>query len=73
MSSNASRRRARKRTTPNQPPPPPEPTKEKMLPIRLNEMLIERLDAIRPELIPREPFIRQWISDRLDEQDGEEE
>lgn len=45
-----------------------------MVPIRMTADLVERVDARRPALIPREPFIRQMLSDYLDqleEQDGE--
>jgi hypothetical protein len=46
-----------------------------MLPIRFHAEQIDRVDALRPDLIPREPYIRQLLSERLDqlEQEGEEE
>jgi hypothetical protein len=48
---------------------PPTPT----LPIRITGDLIDRVDAIRPELIPREPYIRQLLSERLSQREAEQE
>jgi hypothetical protein len=45
-----------------------------MVPVRLNAELVDRVDAIRPAMLPREPYIRQLLSDYLDileEQAGE--
>lgn len=46
-------------------PKPPTPT----IPIRITGDLIDRVDAHRPALIPREPYIRQLLSERLDQMD----
>jgi hypothetical protein len=53
-------RKRRRRTAP---PPPETPT----VPIRITGPLIDRVDAVRPALIPREPFVRQLLSERLDQ------
>ena len=31
------------------------------IPIRISPELIDRIDAIRPDLIPREPFVRHIL------------
>lgn len=45
-----------------QPEKPPTPT----VPIRITGDLIDRIDAIRPEMIPREPFTRHLLGTALD-------
>lgn len=67
---NTKRRRRR------EPEPPAKPPAEAMLPIRINQSLIDRVDQYRPDLIPREPYIRQLLKEKLDdmdEQNGEED
>lgn len=39
-----------------QPTPPREP-----LPVRMTGPLLDRIDNVRPEMIPREPFIRHLV------------
>jgi hypothetical protein len=43
------------------PAPTPEPTAKYYLPIRISEDLLDRIDAIRPEMTPREPFVRHVL------------
>jgi len=37
------------------------PAQVAYLPVRITPDLIERIDAIRPDMIPREPFIRHVL------------
>jgi hypothetical protein len=40
----------------------PEPEVTRLpIPIRITPELIDRIDAIRPDLIPREPFVRHIL------------
>jgi hypothetical protein len=39
----------------------PLPIPKTYLPIRITPELIERIDALRPDLIPREPFVRHVL------------
>lgn len=41
--------------------PPSQQVTQIPLPIRITPDLIERIDAIRPDLIPREPFVRHVL------------
>jgi len=42
--------------------PAPEPAPPRaLLPVRITPELIDRVDAVRPDLIPREPFIRHLL------------
>lgn len=41
-----------------QPTPPPRPA---FLPVRITAAQVDRIDAIRPDMIPREPFIRHVL------------
>lgn len=60
---------ARKRRRRRQAPPPPTPTRL----VRISGDLIDRVDAVRPEMIPREPFIRHLLDEKLKEYEQEEE
>lgn len=62
----------RRRREPEPPPTPSKPEPEPMTPVRISVSLIERVDAIKPALVPREPFIRQLLSDYLDTLEEEE-
>jgi hypothetical protein len=59
-------KRAKRRKPPAKPPTP-------TLPIRITGDLIDRVDALKPDLIPREPYIRQLLADKLTEMENEEE
>lgn len=52
---------------------PPEKPPTQTLPIRITGDLIDRVDKIKPDLIPREPFIRQLLDERLTQMENEEE
>jgi metal-responsive CopG/Arc/MetJ family transcriptional regulator len=69
MNAKESRRRRRSQIA--------KPPAKKMIPVRIADDLVERVDALRPEYIPREPFIRQILSEKIEEmeeqQEGEEE
>lgn len=57
----------KKRT--RKPPPPPRPP----VPIRVPTELVERIDATRDPLIPREPYVRWLIEvalDKIEEEGG---
>lgn len=49
-----------------QPPPP-----RQALPVRITGPLLDRVDDVRPELVPREPFIRHLIEIGLEEYEDE--
>jgi hypothetical protein len=68
MTNTTPRRGGKVKKRRRRPEPPPTPT----LPIRITGPLIDRVDALRPSLIPREPFIRQLLSERLDQLEEEE-
>jgi hypothetical protein len=38
-----------------------QPAPKQYTPIRLTADLVERVDAIRPDMIPREPFVRHVL------------
>lgn len=41
--------------------PPP----RKDLPVRITGDLLDRIDAVRPDMIPREPYIRHLLDEQL--------
>lgn len=41
------------------------------LPVRITPELLDRIDAVRPDLIPREPFVRHLIDLALQELEEE--
>jgi hypothetical protein len=54
----------KRRRVPPTPPPKPQP---KYYMIRITPDLIARVEDLRPQHIPREPFIRHLLSLQLDE------
>jgi len=52
-------KKKRRRRPPTKPPTP-------TIPIRISGDLIDRIDAVRPELIPREPYTRHLVEKALD-------
>lgn len=48
---------------------PPTPVKL----VRISGELIDRIDAIKPDMVPREPYIRMLLEHRVTEIENEEE
>lgn len=42
-------------------PPAPKQQSQQFIPIRIPLDLIERIDAIKPDMIPREPYVRHLL------------
>ena len=63
---------ARRNRVKKQTPPPKPPTKD--LPIRITGSMIDRIDALKDPMVPREPWVRKLLDEALTklEQDGEE-
>jgi len=58
MATASKSRRGGKVKKAKQPAPPPRPA---FLPVRITAEQIDRIDSIRPDMIPREPFIRHVL------------